>query len=225
MYAIDTDGVQNASCQFDVQTLKPTYQLVIGFPGKSNAFEISRSLGIDEDIIKKANSLISSENKKFENILDDLEKTKNELDKNNRQAEDLKREAQALRDELEAEKEKFAKEKEDILERSRLEAQEIVRRVQRESQELVDELDSLRKEKEKDVEFYEGTIDKLLSNGKSGFVKDQNGKSYYFNVRDFDKRDARSVVEGLKVRFALTERLDKKKNEMKLNAISISVVR
>ena len=85
--------------------------------------------------------------------------------------------------------------------------------------------DFWRKEKEKDVEFYEGTIDKLLSNGKSGFVKDQNGKSYYFNVRDFDKRDARSVVEGLKVRFALTERLDKKKNEMKLNAISISVVR
>ena len=158
MYAIDTDGVQNASCQFDVQTLKPTYQLVIGFPGKSNAFEISRSLGIDEDIIKKANSLISSENKKFENILDDLEKTKNELDKNNRQAEDLKREAQALRDELEAEKEKFAKEKEDILERSRLEAQEIVRRVQRESQELVDELDSLRKEKEKD-NFTQKAID------------------------------------------------------------------
>ncbi len=158
MYAIDTDGVQNASCQFDVQTLKPTYQLVIGFPGKSNAFEISRSLGIDEDIIKKANSLISSENKKFENILDDLEKTKNELDKNNRQAEDLKREAQALRDELEAEKEKFAKEKEDILERSRLEAQEIVRRVQRESQELVDELDSLRKEKEKE-NFTQKAID------------------------------------------------------------------
>ena len=158
MYAIDTDGVQNASCQFDVQTLKPTYQLVIGFPGKSNAFEISRSLGIDEDIIKKANSLISSENKKFEHILDDLEKTKSELDKNNSEAQQLKREAQALRDELEAERERFAKEKEDILERARLEAQEIVRRVQRESQQLVDELDSLRKEKEKD-NFTQRAID------------------------------------------------------------------
>ena len=158
MYAIDTDGVQNASCQFDVQTLKPTYKLVIGFPGKSNAFEISRSLGIDEDIIKKANSLISSENKKFENILDDLEKTKTELDKNNRQAESLKREAQTLRDELEAEKERFSKEKEDILERARLEAQDIVRRVQRESQELVDELDRLRKEKEQD-NFTQRAID------------------------------------------------------------------
>ena len=150
MYAIDTDGVQNASCQFDVETLKPTYNLVIGFPGKSNAFEISRSLGIDDDIIKHANSLISSENKKFENILDDLEKTRLELEKNNRQAQEYKREAQALKDELEAEKERFAKEKADILERAQLEAQEIVRRVQRESQALVDELDQLRKEKEKE---------------------------------------------------------------------------
>ena len=158
MYAIDTQGVQNASCQFDVETLKPTYNLVIGFPGKSNAFEISRSLGIDDDIIKHANSLISTENKKFETILDDLEKTRLELEKNNRQALDYKREAQALKDELESEKEKFAKEKEDILERAQLEAQEIVRRVQRESQALVDELDQLRKEKEKD-NFTQRAID------------------------------------------------------------------
>ena len=158
MYAIDTDGVQNASCQFDVETLKPTYNLVIGFPGKSNAFEISRSLGIDEDIIKHASSLISSENKKFENILDDLEKTRSELEKNNAAADNYKREAEALKQELESEREKMAKEKEDILERARLEAQDIVRRVQRESQQLVDELDELRKEKEKE-NFTQRAID------------------------------------------------------------------
>lgn len=82
-----------------------------------------------------------------------------------------------------------------------------------------------KKEKEKGVEFYEGVVDKLLLNGKSGFVKDNDGNSYYFNIRDFDKRDFRSVEEGKRVRFTLTERLDKKKNVMKLNAISISIVR
>ncbi len=158
MYAIDTDGVQNASCQFDVETLKPTYNLVIGFPGKSNAFEISRSLGIDEDIIRYASSLISLENKKFENILDDLEKTRSELEKNNEAADRQKREAQALRNELEQERERFTKEKEDILERARLEAQDIVRRVQKESQDLVDELDRLRKEKEQE-NFAQKAID------------------------------------------------------------------
>ena len=150
MYAIETDGVQNASCQFDPQTLKPTYKLVIGFPGKSNAFAISRSLGIDEDIIKHASSLISSENKKFENILDDLERTKAELEKNNELAQIYKREADELKNKLENDKQQLARDREDILERARLEAQEIVRRVQRESQQLVDELDSLRKEKEKE---------------------------------------------------------------------------
>lgn len=148
MYAIDTEGVENASCEFDVKMLKPTYNLIIGFPGKSNAFEISRSLGIDEDIIKNASSLISSENKKFENIIDELEKTRSELEKESALAREHERETLKLQQQLEAEKERFEKDKEDILERSRLEAQEIVRRVQRESQQLIDELDQLRKEKE-----------------------------------------------------------------------------
>ena len=84
--------------------------------------------------------------------------------------------------------------------------------------------DFWKKEKEKDVAFYEGIIDKLFPNGKSGFVKSKNGKCFYFNIRDFDKRDSRKIEEGIKVRFALTERLDKKKNEMKLNAVSLSIV-
>ena len=74
MYALDTPHVENASCEFDVSTLKPTYRLIIGSPGKSNAFEISRSLGIDDDIIKYAESLISKDNRRFESIIDNLEK-------------------------------------------------------------------------------------------------------------------------------------------------------
>ncbi len=85
--------------------------------------------------------------------------------------------------------------------------------------------DFWRKEKEKDVEFRDGIVDRILPNGKSGFVRDNDGNSYYFNVRDFDKRDFRNVEEGIRVRFSLTKRLDKKKNEMKYNAITLSIVR
>lgn len=95
MYAIDTPDVENASCEFDVQTLHPTYRLIIGSPGKSNAFAISESLGIDKDIIKYAESLISEDNRKFETIIDNLERTRMQLEENNRLAEKYRAESEA----------------------------------------------------------------------------------------------------------------------------------
>ena len=148
MYALDTPHVENASCEFDVSTLKPTYRLIIGSPGKSNAFEISRSLGIDDDIIKYAESLISKDNRRFESIIDNLEKARHELENNNREVEKYRDEAKQLKLELETQRKKLYEEKEEEIEKARQEAKDIVNRVQRESQALIDELDKLRKEKE-----------------------------------------------------------------------------
>lgn len=148
MYALDTEGVENASCEFDVETLKPAYKLIIGSPGKSNAFAISKNLGIDDDIIKYAKSLISSENRRFENIIDNLERARIALEENNEKAERYRIEAENLKKELEDQRENFYEQKEQELEKARREASEIVKRVTRESQALVDELDKLRKEKE-----------------------------------------------------------------------------
>ena len=148
MYAIDTKGVQNASCEFDVEKMKPTYKLVIGSPGKSNAFAISENLGIDKDIIEYAKSLISKENRRFENIIDSLEKTRIQLEENNAEAEKNRAEAEKLKEELEQTRENLYRQKEKELEKARLEANEIVKKVQRQSQELVDELNKIRKEKE-----------------------------------------------------------------------------
>ncbi|MGN0595535.1 MAG: Smr/MutS family protein, partial [Hominimerdicola sp.] len=158
MYALDTDDVENASCEFDVRTLQPTYKLIIGSPGKSNAFAISQKLGIDDDIIKYAESLISEENRKFEKIIDDLEKARIQLEENNKEAEKYRAEAESLKKELEIQREKLYEQKEAELERARRESQEIVKRVQRESQALVDELDKLRKEKE-NPDFAKKAID------------------------------------------------------------------
>lgn len=149
MYALDNDGIENASCEFDVKTLQPTYKLIIGSPGKSNAFAISKRLGIPQDIIDNAKALISEDNKSFETVIDNLERARIELEQNNKQAEKLRIENEKLKADLVNQYEQFAKEKEAEIEKARVEAREIVEKVTRDSQNLIDELNEAIKQKNK----------------------------------------------------------------------------
>lgn len=113
VYAMTTPGVENASCEFDVETLAPTYRLLVGIPGKSNAFAIARRLGISEEIIQDAVARVDAENVRFEDVLTKLDHQRQEMEKEQRQAAQLRREmeeasakAQAYRDQLQKEKEK-----------------------------------------------------------------------------------------------------------------------
>ncbi len=113
VYAMTTPGVENASCEFDVETLAPTYRLLVGIPGKSNAFAIARRLGISEAIIQDAAARVDAENVRFEDVLTKLDHQRQEMEKEQRQAAQLRREmeeasakAQAYRDQLQKEKEK-----------------------------------------------------------------------------------------------------------------------
>lgn len=148
MYAINTDKVENASCEFNVDTMQPTYRLIIGTPGKSNAFSISKRLGVPEDVIRYAKSLVSDDNRKFEHIIDRLEKIRLEYENNNKEALKNKIESENIKAELVKERERFYDEKEDELEKARIRSADIVNRVQKESQALIDELEKLRKEKD-----------------------------------------------------------------------------
>lgn len=149
MYALDTQGVSNACCEFNIKTLQPTYRLIIGSPGKSNAFAISSKLGLDDDVISYAESLISEENQKFEKIMQQLENVRIELEENNRKALENKKEVEFLKLSLEREREKFNKDKENIIQQARNEASRIVESVRRKSNAMIDELDEIRKLKEK----------------------------------------------------------------------------
>ncbi len=149
LFALDTEGVENASCEFDVNTLRPTYRLIVGSPGKSNAFEISRQLGLSDSIIEDAQNLLSGENRRFEEILENLERTRLELDTLRAEAKNAQLEAKRIKEELEAEREQFNKQKEKELEIARREANAIVKRVTKQSEQLIDELDEIRKQKEK----------------------------------------------------------------------------
>ena len=113
VYAMTTPGVENASCEFDVETLAPTYRLLVGIPGKSNAFAIARRLGISEEIIQDAAARVDAENVRFEDVLTKLDHQRQEMEKEQRQAAQLRREmeeasakAQAYRDQLQKENEK-----------------------------------------------------------------------------------------------------------------------
>ena len=92
VYAMTTVGVENASCEFDVETLAPTYRLLVGIPGKSNAFAISQRLGLPEEIIRLANDRVSAENVRFEDVLTKLEAQRQEMEKEQVKAAQLRRE-------------------------------------------------------------------------------------------------------------------------------------
>ena len=150
MYALETDGIINASCEFDTKTLQPTYKLIFGTPGKSNAFEIALKLGMDKDIIESSKSLINSDNKQLESILEKLENERQRYEKNRISAENLKKEVSNLKIELEKERTELEENKQKILERATREANTIVTRVTKQSDALIDELDKIRKQKNKE---------------------------------------------------------------------------
>lgn len=97
-YALETEGVINAGCEFDVETLRPTYRLIVGAPGKSNAFAISLKLGLPEEIIEAAKERISDDNRRFEQVIEQLEKNRIEMERAKQDAEQMRREYEAYRD-------------------------------------------------------------------------------------------------------------------------------
>ncbi|MCC8192963.1 MAG: endonuclease MutS2 [Ruminococcus sp.] len=169
MYALDTPYVQNASCEFDTKTLSPTYRLIIGTPGKSNAFEISKRLGVSDEIIDYAKSLLNENSRRFEDVLERLEKARLETENKAEQANILQKQAEEKLINLEKSEMELKKEKEEILSKARKEANSIITRTTRESDALIDELEKVRKQKEK-TEFAEN-LSKAKSNVKISLNK------------------------------------------------------
>ncbi|MBR5794447.1 MAG: endonuclease MutS2, partial [Anaerotignum sp.] len=125
VFALSTEHVENACCEFSVETLRPTYKLLIGIPGKSNAFAISKRLGLQDYILDSAKEFISQDEAKFEDVITDLEISKKSVRIEQERAEEYRREAEALKKEVERQKEKTKQQKEKILEKAREEAKQI----------------------------------------------------------------------------------------------------
>ena len=149
IYAIESEDTQNASCEFNIETLKPTYKLIMGSPGKSNAFAICQSLGMPADVIEEAKSLVSTENMRFEKVIENLEAARAELEKQNAELERLRREAEENAEKLRSELKELEDRKEAELDKARSISMNIIENTKAKSNELLDELQSIKKQKSK----------------------------------------------------------------------------
>ena len=147
-FAINTQGVENGSCEFDVVTLRPTYRLIVGVPGRSNAFAISSRLGIDDDIIKRAGELVSGEDRQFENVVSSLEERRRELEQDLESTREARARAQAVAAVAEKQSAEMERDRQRELDRAKAEARRILEQARARAEELMDELDALRKEKD-----------------------------------------------------------------------------
>ena len=146
LYAMRTKGIINASCEFDVETLRPTYKLLIGIPGKSNAFAISRKLGLSELILKEADDLVDKSDKDFEDVLSQLEAQRQQMEAARNEAERLKAETERIKRQSEEYSAQLQKEKDKAMESARREAQQIIEDARRTANAASEELKALRKQ-------------------------------------------------------------------------------
>lgn len=146
LYAMRTPGVINASCEFDVETLQPTYKLLIGIPGKSNAFAISRKLGLSEDILKKASDLVSQNDKDFEDVLTQLEQQRQQMEVAKQEAEIMRAETKKAKEQSEQYAQQLQKEKEAALQKAREQAQSIIEDARRTANAATEEIKAIRKQ-------------------------------------------------------------------------------
>ncbi len=145
-YALDTEGVTNGCCEFDVDTLSPTYRLHIGVPGRSNAFAISQRLGMDPKVVENARSIVGSNNRDFEAILEKLEKTRQALDEEKKKAEIATASAKKMQAKAQSEKDKINVLRDKELDKAKHQAEKLIDSAKRQSAEFLLELEKLKKE-------------------------------------------------------------------------------
>ena len=178
-YALKTEKVENGCCEFDVKTLRPTYKLLIGVPGKSNAFAISKRLGMEDDVVDRARELVSNESRQFENVVETLEERRQELEKTLAQAHSELSKARTEREKAQKEMERAKKEAQREIEKAKHEASLLLSKTKAQAYALIDDLEKAQKAKamsaddraklKRNMRDLEDTADPVKNNENSSY--------------------------------------------------------
>lgn len=154
-YGYNREKVVNASVEFDVETLSPTYRLLIGVPGRSNAFEISKRLGLNKSVIDVARSHVSAESNKIENMIASLEQSRRQAEKEQEDAKDFLKQAEMLHHDLQKQVMEYYDKKESLQEKAKIEAKEIIENAKKEAEEIISSLRKMQLEKHAEIKEHE----------------------------------------------------------------------
>lgn len=198
IYALETEGVENASCEFDVATLKPTYKLLFGIPGKSNAFAISEKLGLPNYIVEQAKLKINSQNKKFEEVITRLEEKRQALEGNIERAEKARKEAEDRSFKAQARLMGIESERERLLSGAKKEAQDILQRARRTAEQSFDEIKKLRKTAEQGANISEARA------SMRGMFNEAENEINPEKPRQKAEKPLRPIVKGDNVKVVTT---------------------
>ncbi|WP_408954804.1 endonuclease MutS2 [Natroniella sp. ANB-PHB2] len=151
-YAYNNQGVENASVEFDVETLQPTYNLQMGLPGRSNAFQIASRLGLKDEVIEEASKFLNQEEAKLDQVIKEIESDKKEYHDKREEAEERKQQVEQLKDEYETKLKSLEERKEKELKEAYREANKVIKRAQKQAKEIIDELKEKQRLSDREIE-------------------------------------------------------------------------
>ncbi|GAB6099158.1 endonuclease MutS2 [Halanaerocella petrolearia] len=201
-YAYNHDGVENASVEFDVETLKPTYNLQMGLPGRSNAFQIASRLGLNDDIINRADDFLDQDNVEMDSIIKDIEEDRRKYRENKEQAKADKKEAQQLKEEYETKLKKLEEQKERELKEAYREAKKVVKRAQNKAEKIIDELKEKHRLSDRDIQEARSKLReerKNISSDRQDLIEEKRAEQGIPELEEGDRVKVKNLNQKGKV--------------------------